>query len=82
MVNDALTEILSTLQTLQEELRDSRLEDAIFLIQSVKKKTQQHSTPLTDSQARDIFRTLRPGWKPLEFVRAVEKSHGIVDRSS
>jgi len=80
MITELLKEALQVLQEIQEELKDSRLDDSILLVQGALRAARTEVNPMTDEQARDIFRKLPKGWRPLEFARAIEKFHDITGR--
>ena len=81
MFDESLDEAITQLQLVQSQLKDSRLEEVLLLLSMAKKSAKKEFFPMTDEQARDMFRKLPKGWRPLEFVRQVEKFHSIQGKS-
>ena len=75
-MKEAITK-LKHLQSLQEKIDDEDFDEVIDLLQIALKIASKSRKPLNDDEAKEIYKKLRPGWRPLDFVRLVEKQHSI-----
>jgi hypothetical protein len=74
MQNEIMRMVLDQLIEYRDSTKDDRFDDSIDSLEALLSKAKK---PITPDQARDLYKQLPNGWKPLEFVQLVEKFHGI-----
>ena len=77
MVQESLKEALQKLTSIQKYHKDEHLDEVVLLVQIALNSASKSFSPMSDDQARELYRKLPQGWKPIDFVKAVEKFHSI-----